>query len=181
VTSKSPRVTGHWDLNNHKGYYAEGLVDAIALAAGLDPWSARRDIAIDRSIATPGPRGSKRDPRINVQVKCWTPPVRARAEPSWHYPLKLSAWADLAGPGFQVPRYLLLCIVPGSIDDYVSVRPDEVGFRHAVYWRSLRDEAPMDPPEVDRRKPIDIPKVQLLTPDSLNALVEGREAEAIVL
>jgi hypothetical protein len=176
ATSKSPRVTGRWDLANHKGNYAEGLVDAIILAAGLDPGSPRKDIAIDRSIGTPGPRGSLRDPRIDVQIKCWTP-TDPQDGPVWRYPLGRTAYADLAGEGFLVPRYLVLCIVPADPASYVSAGPAEVRFRYAVYWHSLRDLRPDRPP----RGPIEVPKVQLLTPDTLNALVERREMEAIVL
>jgi hypothetical protein len=180
VKAQSPKVTGYWDKSTHQGEYAEGLVAAIAVAAGLNLGTYKSDVGIDAIIAAPGPRGTLRGPKIEVQIKSWADPQESAT--AWRYPLKVDAYNDLAALGpHEVPRYLILCIVPDTAEGYARASHEGVRFHRAAYWHTLRDEALLEEPKDGSTKTVHVPKVQLLTPATLVALVEGREQEAIVL
>jgi len=79
----------------HQGYYAEGMLAALAAAAGLDVQRPRLGHAIDISIFNPGPNGTSGSRQITVQVKSWS--TRSlHTDRTFHYPLKCSAFNDLA-------------------------------------------------------------------------------------
>lgn len=64
-------------------------------------------------IASPGTMGTVRSPKIEVQVKTWSRP--ADDAESWVYRLKRRHFNALAGPGFIVPRYLIVVFVPEDV------------------------------------------------------------------
>jgi hypothetical protein len=161
--------------------YAEGLVSALAIAAGLNLARYDWDPGMDRIISTPGPRGARTSPMIQVQIKSWSSPTGT--DTYWSYPLKTKAYNDLAEQHpVEVRRYLVLCIVPDDVRRYARAGHDDLRFHRAAYWHWLGDEHRLDEPEGrESTKTVYVPKVQLLTPDTLVALVEGREHEAMFL
>jgi hypothetical protein len=174
-------VTGRWDRATHQGLYAEGLVSTLALAAGLNLARYDWDPGMDRIISTPGPRGARRSPMIQVQIKSWSSPKGTGTY--WSFPLKIKAYNDLAEQGVdEVRRYLVLCIVPDDVRHFVRAGHDDLRFQRAAYWHYLGDERRLDDSlGHNSTKTVHVPKVQLLTPATLVALVEGREQEAMFL
>ena len=110
-----------------------------------------------------------------MQVKSWRSPTGTPTD--WRYPLDTDAYNQLAGPGHNVPNFLVLCIVPRDIAHYAQVDPEHLRFHHAAYWHSLRDHLPDDNLRSGSTRTISVPKAQLLTPATLTALVEGRYEE----
>jgi hypothetical protein len=163
----------------HQGYFGEGLVAAIAAAAGLDVAFPRLAHVIDFSVYRPGPNGTSGSRQIDLQVKSWS---RGQVSPDgyFHYPLEVSAFNHLAGNDHDVRHYLVLCIVPADPQEYAYVRHDSLILSKAAYWLSLRDMKPDDSRDHDSTKTVLVPRSHLLTPMTMRALVDNREGEAVV-
>ena len=163
-----------------QGYFGEGYVASIATAAGLDVQFPRLGHRVDLGIYLPGPNGTSGSRQVQIQVKSWSNATLA-ADGNYHYPLEVPAYNFLAGPGHDVRHYLALCVVPNTATDYTESTHDHTKIRHAAYWLSLRDEAPDPTLKAGSTKTVVVPTSQLLTPITLRALVEGLEAQAVVL
>ena len=173
-----PLTTGLFDEHTHQGRYGEAFVRLLSAAAGLNAKNWESDVGIDWTIATPGPRGTSRSPQIEVQVKSWSRPTGSADR--WHYPLRCSAYNHLAGPGYDIRHYLFLCIVPDDAPNYTSADANALVSRHAAYWLSLRDAAQDPDLSPESTKTVYVLKRNLLTVETLIALVEQREDEAVV-
>lgn len=161
--------------NVHQGSYGEALVYALACAAGFTVGRQHLDVhGVDWQIASAGPRGSIRDPRIEVQVKTWS---TADETPSgWRGRLRTAHFNQLTGR-FMVPRLLVVVIAPDDPADYVRIDPAAMIFSHAAYWLSLADEAPVDADERETLT-VEVPHGNLLTVQTLTALVHGEQKGA---
>jgi hypothetical protein len=159
--------------NVHQGSYGEAFVHALACAAGFTVGRQHLDVhGVDWQIASAGPRGSLRDPRIEVQVKTWT---SARKTPSdWVGRLRAAHFNALAGRGFMIPRFLVAVIVPKDPDDYVQSSPAAMILSHAAYWLSLADQPPTDT-DGSETVSVQVPRSNLLTVETLTALVHGEQ------
>ncbi|BCB87390.1 hypothetical protein Psuf_047030 [Phytohabitans suffuscus] len=69
-----------------------------------------RDLdGVDWQIAHPGPRGTARSPKIELQVKSWSNPVLK--DGAYRYRLSVDHYNKIAGAGFQVvPQENLLTV-----------------------------------------------------------------------
>ncbi len=62
--------------NVHQGLHGEGFIYAMACAAGFTTSKMNLDLdGVDWQIAYPGPKGTARSPKIEMQVKSWSNPV----------------------------------------------------------------------------------------------------------
>ena len=164
--------------NAHQGLYGQNLVRALASAAGFVPYVGDLDEGIDFILASRGPRGTTKSPRIDVQVKSWRTP-KARAG-HWVYDLRTKNYNELAGSESDWPAFLFLCVVPPATEGYAVADHDHVRFHRSVYWYSLAGcEPDWDlPPDGSHR--ILVPHRNLLTLATLTALVHGSLDEAVV-
>jgi hypothetical protein len=97
--------------NVHQGLHGEGFIYALACAGGFTTSRMNLDLdGVDWQIAYPGPRGTTRSPKIEVQVKSSSAPLIKNG--TIRHPLRVAHFNDLAGANFQVPRFLSVVIVP---------------------------------------------------------------------
>lgn len=154
---------------NHQGYFGECFVRVLTGAAGLIAGELDVDVTgVDFFINEPGTRGTVRYPKIEVQVKSWHAP-RGDSE-SWHYEMKVPHFNDLAGDGFQVPRYLFLVIVPPDAPEYTQAEPQALHLRHCAYWASLAKLRPIDE-RAQKKTTVRVPKQNVLTVQELQRLL----------
>lgn len=161
------------NTNVHQGLHGEGFVHALACAGGFTTSRMNLDHdGVDLQVACPGPRGTIRSPKIEFQIKS-----SSRTEvkgDALHHRLKAKHFNHLAGPGFQVPRFLALVIVPSDVGRYAICTEEVMRLSTAAYWLSLaeQDEVPSGP---DERKTVAvrIPRRNLLTVESLSSLLTG--------
>jgi hypothetical protein len=109
MVASRPALAGI-DARQHQGYFAEGLVAAIAAAAGLDVALPRLGHVIDLMVYRPGPNGTSGSKQIDLQVKSWSRGV-VSSDGCFHYPLEVSAFNALANPDHDVRHYLVLRII----------------------------------------------------------------------
>jgi hypothetical protein len=165
--------------NQHQGYFAEGLVAAIAAAAGLDVAWPRLGHVIDFSVYRPGPNGTSASKQIDLQVKSWSG-GSASSDGCFHYPLEVSAFNSLANPDHDVRHYLVLCLVPTHATEYADAGHDRLQLNRAAYWLSLLDQQPDYSLNPDSTKTVLVPKSHLLTTQTIRALVDGNPSQAVV-
>ncbi|MFJ5233305.1 DUF4365 domain-containing protein [Kitasatospora sp. NPDC088391] len=157
-----------------QGHFAEGLVWALACAAGLNPGKRALDVdGVDIQICFPGRAGTKRYPLIEAQVKSCSNPMYV--DSSFSYSIPVKNYNDLVGVvGEDLPtrRYLFLVHVPADKGDYVESSIDFSRFRHAIYWVDLMEREPIDPAK-QASKSVHVPTRNLLTVETLTGLVAG--------
>ena len=158
--------------NAHQGSYGEAFVYALACAAGFTVGRQHLDSdGVDWQICSVGPVGTRRSPKIDVQVKTWS---RAKETADyWTHHLQVGHFNALAGAGFMVPRFLVVVITPTEADGYVRIDPDAMILSHAAYWLSLADRAEMPVEDGTKTVAVRVPKRNLLTVETLAALIRG--------
>jgi hypothetical protein len=125
-------------ITHRQEEFSRAFVQAIASAAGFktQPGATPDDDSVDLTISARGPHGGVRSPKVDVQLKCVMGLV-----PADHlsYPLKLKNYQDLSPPAaeFQVPRILVVVVVPHAVDDWASHTPESLVLRHQAYWQCL--------------------------------------------
>jgi hypothetical protein len=159
--------------NVHQGLHGEGFIYALACAGGFTTSRHNLDLdGVDLQIAYPGPRGTTRSPKIEVQVKSSSAPVIK--EDAIHHPLHVRHYNQLAGANLQVPRFLSVVIVPPSTENYAVCTDDAMTLSTAAYWLSLADREILPIGEGDAsRVTVRVPLRNLLTVDALGCLLDG--------
>jgi hypothetical protein len=134
---------------------------------------------IDLGVFRPGPNGTSGSRQINLQVKSWSTGA-LNPDDHFHYPLEVSAFNYLAGWGHDVRHYLVMCLVPADATRYADARHERLRLCQAAYWMSLRNQSPDPTLKEGSTKTVLVPRVNLLTPLTIGALVDGREHLAVV-
>ena len=127
---------------------------------------------VDWQIAASGPKGTRRSPRLECQVK-------SKSNPDFrddHYRVRLTveSYNKIAGDGFQAPRYLFTVVVPEEPSRYAVCAHEAMTLGTAGYWLSMA-EFPAEPVGGNSPKSVmlAVPKSNLLTTQSLHALLIG--------
>jgi hypothetical protein len=127
--------------NHRQEALSRAYVRAVAGQAGLLFVEVEADYGVDVCLRQVTPRGGRvRDvgPQIDLQLKSTT-----RADVGLtHLTYDLAAvnYEDLRTPGLQVPRFLVVLVLPEDEADWVSQSPDALILRHCAYWWSLRGQ-----------------------------------------
>jgi hypothetical protein len=164
--------------NVHQGLHGEGFIHALACAAGFTTARMNLDLdGVDWQIAHPGPRGTRRSPRIEIQVKSTSAPLIT--DGTIQHRLDVMHFNHLAGPGFQVPRFLSVVIVPAAAEHYAICSDHHMRLSTAAYWLSLADRDTL-PTGTDDPKSVTVkvPLRNLLTVDTLGRLLAGDQGGA---
>lgn len=143
----------------------------LASAAGL-VW-AEDDVdldGVDLCIKLPGRTVRGFSPRIDVQVKTVSVLEVRRGLVNFDG-LDHAQFNKLAGPDFVVPRYLFIVHVPRSASRYADLSTSGLLLRHIGYYVTLNDRERMPTADRTRRIRVKIPLSNVLTADSLRALV----------
>lgn len=159
--------------NVHQGLHGEGFVHALACAAGYTTSRMNLDLdGVDWQIAHPGPRGTARSPKIEVQVKSTSAPLRK--DDTIRHRLDVVHFNHLAGLGFQIPRFLVVVIVPADSEQYAFCSDESMRLSTAAYWLSLANRETL-PTEAGDPKSVmvTVPMRHLLTVEALGHLLDG--------
>lgn len=154
---------------NLQGYFGESFIRVLVSAAGLIASKEDIDVTgVDFTLGYPGSRGTTRFPKIEVQVKSWS--QASESGGTWHYPMKVAHYNDLAGDDYCLPRYLFLVVVPDDVNLYTQADDEALRLHHCGYWVSLADRPRIDPRR-QKKVTVPVPKRNLLTVSALRALM----------
>ncbi|MGI5207884.1 DUF4365 domain-containing protein [Spirillospora sp. CA-108201] len=157
------------DHSNHQGKFGEAFVRTVAAASGLLVSQPDPDFdGVDFSFKYPGARKTAYLPQIDVQVKSWRVPTGAGD--TWNYSMESKHFNQLAGT-FDIPRFLFLVVVPADIRAYTRADDECLRLYRACYWASFKDVQPAWEIPGDKEVKAPVPKRNLLTVDSLLALM----------
>jgi hypothetical protein len=160
------------DRNAHKEEFSYAYIHAVAAAAGYSCANATRLLdmeGIDVTITAIGVQGTRRCPRIDLQVKC-TSRTDIVHDDCIKYPLEVPAYEKLRFDDPTIPYFLVVVLVPNDLDNWLIHSEDELLLRHCGYWRSLAGE-----PETRNTKNItvQVPRANLFTPDALKGFMRS--------
>ncbi len=156
--------------NERKQQFSIAYVHAVAARAG---YACQATLVDDDSVdVTIGARGwihtqaVVRSPRIEVQLKATAQDVLSPT--TVQFPLPVKNYDELRQPT-AIPRILVVLRVPDALIQWLDQSEDRMLMRHAAYWHSL---AGMKDTTNTTSVTIELPRVNLLTPDSLTSLME---------
>jgi len=128
-------------VNDLKSEFSHAYVRAIAHAAGYFVQEANRPFdgdGVDLTLLARGPGGVVRSPRLDLQLKATAAAV---TEDPFPFELDVKNFEELRSEILQVPRILVVVIVPTDQTNWVSATEKELTVRHCGYWKSLRGVA----------------------------------------
>jgi hypothetical protein len=165
--------------NVHQGLHGEGFIHALACAGGFTTSRMNVDLdGVDWQIAYPGPRGTQRSPRIEVQVK--TSMAAEVRDGMIHHRLRVEHFNHLAGVGFQIPRFLTLVSVPADATEYAVCTDEHMRLSTAAYWLSLADREVLPAASASPASlVVQVPLRNLLTVTTLRHLLSGDLERAV--
>jgi hypothetical protein len=127
------------DINQRKEQFSRAYVLAVAAASGYAWYEPSvDDDSIDLGLAEKGGRGTVRSPRLELQLKCHS--AETPSSGSFSYNLKIKNYEDLRDATVQVPRILVVVLVPEDVADWLTATENELVLRRCGYWVSLRGE-----------------------------------------
>ena len=120
-----------------KEQFSRAYVQAVAACAGF-AWSVPSvdDDSVDMTLHQTGGGGTVRSPRVDLQIKC-----AERASPTedaFSHWIKLKNYEDLRDENVQIPRILVVVLVPELVTDWLGHGEAEMALRRCGYWSSLR-------------------------------------------
>jgi hypothetical protein len=134
------------DINNLKCEFGLAYVRAVASAAGLFTQEAARAFdsdGVDLTIMNRGSGGVTRSPRLDLQVKSTS---IVQVEDQFSFDLPVKNYDELRDSTWQVPRILVVVVVPELIAEWITQSDRELIMRRCGYWRTLIGD-----PEKDNR------------------------------
>lgn len=157
-------------LNMHKELFSEAWVRSVAAAVGFRATKPEGpdDDSVDLTLHESGPRGMIRSPKLDLQLKCTAGVLPTQDFP---YPLQIKNYNDLRATDLQVPRLLVVVVVPDDTVDWAAHTPAELALRRSGYWCDLRGS----PPTTNTATvTVTMPVAQELSPAALNQLMMPR-------
>jgi Domain of unknown function (DUF4365) len=144
-------------------------VRAIAAQAGLICSEPEYDYGIDlclRAIRRRGSRFADVGGQLDLQLKSTT---RARVNDSEvRFDLETKTYDDLRETGDNVPRILVVLLMPPDESQWISQSPEELVLRRGAYWLSLEGYPPTTASKTVR---ITIPRSNVFSVQAVLALM----------
>ena len=124
------------DENEQKQQFSFAYIRAVAAAAGFAVSRPEvDDDSIDLQITARGDSGTISSPKIELQVKCTSQNVVKDQHIA--YSLNLKNYNELRMTTPQIPRILVVIVVPADVDDWLAQSEEALMMHHCGYWVSL--------------------------------------------
>jgi len=154
-------------ITQRKEQFSIAYVRAVAAAAGYAVYKMDvDDDSIDLGLSGITEHGTRRGPRLEMQLKCSASVSLTDVLIPFALPVK--NYNELRPVDVLVPRILVLVHVPENVSEWVAQSPTELSMRHCGYWYSLRGL-----PETDNIETVTvrIPQSHVFTPTALTAIM----------
>jgi len=160
------------DTNHKKEQFANAYVRAVAAVSGYTCYKPEPDTdSVDWGIAAIGGNGTRRSPRLELQLKC-TAHGSFGDDNCLHYPLKLKNYNDLRPSNLMVPRLLVVVTIPEDISDWLVQSEDQMILRRCGYWLSLKG---LPDTTNENKVTVPLPRSNIFSVESLNAMMSRIE------
>ena len=127
------------DENQQKEQFSNAYIRAIAATAGYNVYKPEvDDDSVDWGIGARGGSGTIRSPKVELQLKCTSREILK--DEHLAFPLKLKNYNELRYDDYQIPRILVVVIVPDDVSNWLTQTEQSLALRHCAYWSSLRGE-----------------------------------------
>jgi len=126
-------------LNDLKAEFSHAYVRAVVHAAGYFVQEANRNMdseGVDLTLFARGAGGVVTAIRLDVHLKA-TAKERGNQD-SFPLDLDVKNYNELRTESLQIPRILVVVVVPSETPMWVSASQDELTIRNCGYWMSLR-------------------------------------------
>jgi Domain of unknown function (DUF4365) len=155
-------------ITQRQEQFSSAYLLAIAAVAGFSLSKPYVDEdSIDFTISGKGRTGIIVSPKLDLQLKCQMNDIPI-GEKGFSYPLKIKNYDDLRLTNIQVPRILVVVLVPVDISQWLNHSDTQTIFQYGGYWASLHGLPPTSNKETVS---IPIPQQNRLTSDSLTTLM----------
>jgi hypothetical protein len=154
-------------IDMQKEEFSHAYVKAIAACAGY-AWSKPSvdDDSIDLCLHERGGGGTIRSPRLDLQLKCKASEIPANQD--FNYSLKIKNYDDLRDNNVQVPRILVVVLVPDELSHWLNHSEPEMALRRCGYWQTLRG---LGPSENDQGQTVQMTRMKLFNVATLQAIM----------
>jgi len=125
-------------MNDLKSEFSYAYVRAVAHAAGYFVQESNRTFdadGVDLTVLARTANGNVRSPRLDIQLKAT---AKAVTEDPFPFDLEIKNYDELRSTELQVPRVLVVVVVPDEVTHWVTANETELVMRHCGYWLSLR-------------------------------------------
>lgn len=131
-------VRGSVDLSASKETLQEGMLHALAAAAGCTLASPKPDVnGIDWNITLHSrAHANVWDATLDVQLKC-THTASPNTTGYFSYTLENDHFEKLACTNIGKPRLLFVMLCPSDVDRWLHSGPNWTLMRHSMYWANL--------------------------------------------
>ena len=145
---------------------SEAYLRAVVFRAGFDLYEPKNDRGIDGTIGDPNRRGRGVD-RIDYQLKSTTRyEIR---DANIIYDLRVENYNQLVIET-DVPRVLILYLMPSDSDQWLSHSVDELILRKCAYWVSLMGMLPSRNSSTQR---VEAPLANIFSHDELPGMLHS--------
>lgn len=120
------------DLGQRKEQFSHAVVRAIAASIGVSCYTLPVD---DDSIDIGFAAKTTGRPRVEAQLKCSERDILRHD--GIHFALTKKNYDDLRIKDLDVPRILIVVLVPEDIGQWVTLEADQVVLRRCAWWLSL--------------------------------------------
>lgn len=147
--------------------FSRAYVHALAATVGYGCTRPEvDDDSIDMIVSATGGSGTRRSPRLELQLKSHA--MDLPTGPSISYPLKVKNYNELRVATF-VPRILVLVVVPRNIDEWTKHSEEQLVLRRCGYWLSLHG---MEETTNASSVTVTVPRTQVFNVEALRGMME---------
>lgn len=155
------------ETSQRKQEFSKAYVRAVAATAGYAAQTPEvDDDSVDLTLAVRGGGGTVRSPKLDLQLKCTS--RHLVSDGTVNYPLEIKNYEELRPTDFQVPRVLVVVVVPDDIGQWIAHSEEQLLLRHCGYWYSLRG---LPPTQNVSSVTVNIPRAQVFDVAGLTAIM----------
>jgi hypothetical protein len=149
---------------------ALAYVEAVVASCGFSMAQRTTDYGIDLSVNVIKRRGSRlieAGRQLDIQLKSTT--LAHVGETEVTHDLEVKAYEDLRDPEPEIPRILVLLLLPQDEAEWLTISEEAMVLRRCAYWLSLRGRPPATTKKTTR---LTIPRSSLFSVEGLQAIME---------
>jgi hypothetical protein len=154
-------------VTQQKEQFSNAYLRAVAATAGYNVYKPEvDDDSVDWGIGARGGGGTVRSPKLELQLKCTSRNVLQHE--CVVFPLERKNYDELRFDDYQVPRILVVVLVPDQVADWLVQSEESLVLHCCGYWLSLRGRDELANAETVT---VHLPRTQIFSVDGLTEMM----------